>query len=678
MRALLIAWAAWCAATPAVSAQRLDSYDVVVIGATPAGVAAAIRAGRAKLSVALVEETPVPGGLLSSGVSRADDAMVQSVSGVFEDFRQRIAKYHLTQLADDPVVKAHLETPRIRHSVAMGQAWEPKVAAETYGKMLAELPSIRTYYREVPVGAKVEGDRITAVVTRDSQGAEHTYRGRAMIDATYEGDVAAFAGVPYWMGREPRTPEEPHAGEIYTDAFCEGVYQLPGTIRPGGSGRGDEKIMAYNYRFLVKDYGKPEGPHRILKPPPGYDPLRYKWNAQKPYLPHGKIDVLGINWGNDFSGPNYAYPEADWAARAKIGEQYRDYALGYLYYIQTAGGQPNLGLADDEFTDNGNFPYRLYVREARRIQGLYRLSESDMHKDLRGNGVRGPLHRDSIAIGLYEMDSHNVQNPTNRESRCSGEGAINLVDVTGPYQIPYGVLVPKNREGLVVPVAISSTHVAMTSVRMEPVWSALGEAAGEAAVLALEKGVRFRDVPVPALQKRLLAGGAKLFFYQDVPAETPHFAAIQQMSLRGAADGDGNYRFHPEQPVTIGQLARLLVAGLEIPLSITGAHFRDAPRGHEAFRYIETLYDASTSSGQPFLPFEVRQYLTYASYKDSQAYIFPDAPVTPKTFRSMVEGALRYRVKLGLAQSAAWQWTPEPAMFVSRAEACGAVAAVVK
>ena len=669
--------AAWivllcCAADAA--AQRLDSYDVVVIGATPAGVSAAIRAGRAKLSVALVEETPVPGGLLSSGVSRADDAMAQSVSGVFEDFRRRIAAYHLTKLADDPVVKAHLQTPRVRHSVAMGQAWEPKVAAETYGKMLAEVPGIRAFYREVPVAAKVEGDRVVAVVTRDIRGAEHIYRGRAIVDATYEGDVAAFAGVPYWMGREPRTPEEPHAGEIYTDAFCEGAYNLAGTILPGGSGHGDKKIMAYNYRFLVKDYGKAEGPHRLLQPPPGYDPQRYKWNPQKPYLPNAKIDVLGINWGNDFNGPNYAYPEAGWEERAKIGRQYRDYALGYLYYIQTVGGQPNLGLADDEFTDNGNFPYRLYVREARRIQGLYRLTESDIHKDLRGNGFRGPLHRDAVAIGLYEMDSHNVQDPTSRESRCSGEGAINLVDVTGPYQIPYGVLVPKNREGLIVPVAISCTHVAMTTVRMEPVWSALGEAAGEAVALALEQGVKFRDVRVPALQKRLLAGGAKLFFYQDLPSDAPHYAAIQQMSLLGAVDGDSNYRFYPERPISVGQLARLLVQGLEIPISITAAHFRDAPRGHEAFRYVETLYDASTSSGKPFLPFEVRQYLTYAAYKEAQAYVYPDAPVSPAMFRAIVEGALHHRTKLDPAKSAQWQWSPGSAAFVSRGEACEVIA----
>ncbi len=672
MRKLAAVFALLCNLAPVLPAQRREAYDVVIIGATPAGIAAAIQAGRAKLSVALVEETPVPGGLLSSGVSRADDAMVQSVSGVFEEFRRRVASYYRTTFADDPVIKAHLATPRIRHNVAMGQAWEPKVAVKIYSEMLAELPTIQVYYREIPVGAKLEGQRVVAVVTKDTQRVEHIYRGRAIIDATYEGDVAAYAGVPYSVGREPRSAEEPHAGEIYTDAFCEGAYQLPGTILPGGSGRGDKKIMAYNYRFLVKDYGSPAGPHLIKTPPPNYDPARYKWTPIKPYLPNGKVDVLGINWGNDWAGPSYAYPEATWEERKKIGEQYRDHAMGFLYYIQTEGKQPNFGLADDEFTDNGNFPYRLYVREARRIEGLYRLSESDMHKDLRGNGLRGPLHRDSIAIGLYEMDSHNVQNPVNRESRCSGEGAINLVDVTGPYQIPYGVLVPKNREGLLVPVAISSTHVAMASVRMEPVWSALGEAAGAAAVLSLKSGTPFRDLNVTALQQQLLESGEKLFFYQDVDAATPHYAAIQKMSLLGAVDGDENYRFHPERAITIGQVARLLVMGFDIPLSITGSHFRDAPRGHEAFKFIETLYDASTSSGHPFLPFEVRQYLSYAAYKDSNAYVYPDAPATTKVFRALVEGAL---IRKGLSLGAV-QFKAEPNGIVSRAEACAAIAAI--
>jgi len=666
-----IIFIAICGLPNEASAQRLSSYDVVVMGATPAGIAAAIAAGRSHRSVALISEYPVPGGMLSSGVSRADDAVVEASSGIYEEFRERIARYYLTQLPNDPVVKAALATPSVRHNVAQGQAWEPKVAALIYRQMLAEVPSIQTFYSELPIAAQVEGERVVGVVTKSNDGTRHTYRGRAVIDATYEGDVAAFAGVPYSVGREPRTPEEPHAGEIYTDAFCESARYPAGTILPGGSGRGDKRIMAYNYRFVVKDYGTPDGSHRLKTPPPGYDPSRYKWKPLQPYLPNGKLDILGISWGNDHNGPNYAYPEANWEERKKIEEKYRNYALGFLYYIQNEGRQPNLGLADDEFVDNDNFPYELYVREARRIDGLYKLTESDIHKDLRGDGSRGPLQRDSIAIGVYEIDSHNVEDPVDRASPCSGEGAINLIDVTGPYGIPYGVMVPKNRNGLLVPVAISATHVAMASVRMEPQWSSLGEAAGTAAVLALRTHKEFRDLPVADIQDALLKQRQALFFYTDVNAKLKQFEAIEKLSLVGAVDGDRDYRFHPERAITLGELSQLLVKALDIPTSITASHFLDAPRGSEYFRYLETLYDASTSSKQPFLPFEVRKYLVYRIYPYSRVSIHPDEPVSGRLFREMVAGVLRYREVMGLGKSAPGPLTiDDSTATVSRAEAC--------
>lgn len=647
----LIRWIA--AVLLATTVTMAAQYDVVVIGGTPAGIAAALAAGRAGKRVMLVEQAPVPGGMLSSGVSRADDAVLESNSGVFEEFRQRIAKYHRTALASDPVVKEHLARPRVRHSVANGQAWEPKTAARIYAEMMAEVPTISARYSEVPVSAEVQGDRIVAVVTEDRKGTKHRYEGRIIVDATYEADVAAFAGVPFRMGREARSAEEPHAGHIYTDAFCEGTLALPGTIFPGGTGKADEKIQAFNFRYVVKDYGRPDHPYRLKTPPPGYNAQLYKWNpANKPYLPNGKIDVLGINWGNDLAGPSYRYPIVGWAERKKIEETYRNHALGYLYYIQTEGQSPQYGLADDEFTDNGNFPYRLYVREGRRIEGLYTLTESDIHKDLRGNGIRGPLHRDSIAIGIYEIDSHNVQNPPDRNKPCSGEGAINLVDITGPYQIPYGVMVPAKRKGLLVPVGISSTHVAISSVRMEPVWSSLGQAAGVAAALALSAGKEVHDVPVRDIQESLVRQGSYLMFYKDVPGSDPHFAAIQRLSVKGAVDGDQNYFFLPRQPINMGDFARLSVLGLDIPISITAAHFRDVPRGHAAFRYVETLYDRSTQSGKAFFPFEARDYLIYRTLRDASAYAHPDRAVTAETARKIFAGLLGREIELPRGMSA--------------------------
>lgn len=640
-----------------------QGYDVVVIGGTPAGVSAAIAAARAGQRIVMVEQSPVLGGLLSSGVSRADDAVVQANSGVFEEFRKNVERYHLTALAADPVVRDHLARNPKRHNVAKGQAWEAKTAARIYAEMVQKAGSIRTEFGQVPVRAIVVGNRIQGVVTKDKAGKEYRYEGKIIVDATYEGDVAALAGVPFRMGREARSAEEPHAGHIYTDAFCEAAQAMPGTIFPGGTGKADEKIQAFNYRFLVKDYGRPDHPYRLKSPPPGYNAKNYKWNAQlKPYLPNRKLDVLGINWGNDWAGPSYRYPIAGYEERAKIEEVYRNHALGWLYFIQNEGGSPQYGLADDEFVDNGNFPYRLYVREGRRIEGLYTLTESDMHKDLRGNGFRGPLHKDSIGIGVYEIDSHNVQNPTDRNSGCSGEGAINLIDVTGPYQIPYGVMVPKQLQGLLVPVAISSTHVAMSSIRMEPVWSSLGQAAGVAAGIALNQKIEVAAVPVASIQAELLQQGSFLFFYMDVPGDHPAFRAIQRMSLQNAVDGNANYYFRPEEPVTLGEFARLAVNGLGQPLSITAMHFRDVPRTHPAFRYIETLYDRSTSSGKPFLPFELRDYLMFRPLRE--AYAYPEGALTVGKAQRILTGLLGREVAapaglnaeqvLSRAQATAW------------------------
>ena len=284
--------------------------------------------------------------------------------------------------------------------------------------------------------------------------------------------------------------------------------------------------------------------------------------------------------------------------------------------------------------------------------------------------MRGPLQRDAIAIGIYEIDSHNVTDPTDRNSRCSGEGAVNLMDATGPYQIPYGVMVPKNRDGLLVPVAISATHVALSSVRMEPVWSALGEAAGVAASMALKGGKELRDVDVSRLQQALLTRGCKLFFYPDVDARTEDFAAIQRMSLLGAADGDATYRFHPEQAIPLGEFCRLVVAGMDIPISITAAHFRDAPRGHPYYKYIETVYDLNTESGKSFFPFEVRKNPGSPTMRDAAAFVHPDSSVTGAILAKILTGAL------------AQKHVPVPPLRVdaghpvTRAEACRIVASV--
>ena len=659
---------AWTETAKTVADSSVENtYDLLVIGGTPAGIAAAIAAGRADKTVIIIEQSPVLGGVLSSGVIRLDDLYVASNSGVIEEFRQRVKSYHRTELAGDPLVKAHLnKDPRQPWNVAEGRAWEPHTAARIYAEMVAEMPSIKTRFNEVAVDVTMKGDRVTGVITQDRDnkgrlGRKQAYTGKVIIDATYEADLAAFAKVPFRIGREARSKEEPHAGRIYTNFFRSVPGYLKATILPESTGERDNRSQAFTYRLTGKDYGRADHPYRLNQAPPNYDPTMYRWNRNtNPIIPNRKFDLLGISWGGDLTGHGTRWVLADWEERAKIETVFRNYDLGWLYYIQTEGGSPNIGLPDDEFTDNNNLPYRLYVRQGRRIEGRYTLTDSDVHKDLRGNGLRGPLNSDSVAIGVYGIDAHNVQGPTARREPLYGDGAaegtLHLFDVTGPYQIPYGVMVPQHHKGILFPVGISSTHIAMCTVRMEPVWSALGQAAGVAAALAIEDELELGDVSVSQIQHELVKQGGVLFFFTDLPSDVACFEAVQKLSLLGAVDENERYRanptgpasslsdlnldayrFRPTEPITMGEFSRMVVKGLQIPLSISAAHFRDVPRGHPAFKFIETLYDYSTQSLTPFFEFKVSKEANGPSIVLAQ----PELKVSGSVATSVISGLLQ-------------------------------------
>ncbi|MBT6053813.1 MAG: FAD-dependent oxidoreductase [Planctomycetaceae bacterium] len=295
------------------------------------------------------------------------------------------------------------------------------------------------------------------------------------------------------------------------------------------------------------------------------------------------------------------------------------------------------------------------------MEGLYTLTESDLHKDLRGDGFRGPLLSESVAIGVYGIDAHRVQGPDGRQEPASGKGAaegtLHLHDATGPYQIPYGTLVPKQHNGILFPVGISSTHVAICSVRMEPVWSALGQAAGAAAALAIDNKQELRDVSVQSIQDELLRQRCTLFFYTDLPCDSAAFTAVQKLSLLGAVAGpdinDYNtkqskglaslelkaYQFRPDKPITLGEFSKMVVNGLQIPLSITASHFTDVPRGHPAFKYIETLYDYSTQSKEPFFDFDPSD-----GFKTALAH--PEDKVRGAQAAQILSGLLHKKVSL--------------------------------
>ncbi len=517
-------------------------YPILVVGGTASGVGAAITAARMGVKVALMEPTNRLGGMITNGVAVTDVRVASRINGLYEELRQRIEAYYRAQGAD---------TSDYIHR--NGLNFEPWVANMIIKEMVYAEPNIDLYFGVRPTRVFKQGNRITGVefITLDG-----TRRGRfnatIVIDATAEGDIAAWAGAPFRVGREPRTPEEPHAGVIYYD-------RLNDRILPGSTGKGDHRIPGYAILMIVQNYPT----EQVRTPPPNYNRQEYvlspPWERSWAYLygriPNNKFEVNQHPHGTTLQEVNYRYPTASWEERQRIYEVYKNHVLGYLHYIQTELGQRNLWLAEDEFRDTDNLPPILYVRKARRIEGEVMLKEMDVIL------ARERIRPDAIAIGDYPMDSHAVRKVVVSEGQepeplpHMGEGEFWLFQYTPWYQVPYGVLVPKRVEGLLVTTCVSATHVAIGTLRMEPVRMNMGQAGGVAAVLSLTTGVPLRRLNPADIQRELLRHGVYIYWFPDVTPSTKHFQAIQFLSARGYFPDE---RFQPAENLTRGEAVRIL------------------------------------------------------------------------------------------------------------------------
>ena len=633
-------------------------YDLVIAGATPAGICAAIAAARRGLTVALVDPLPEPGAMLSNGLCTLDSASAQGITGISREFAREVAAYHREAYAEDPAFRINSGKPR--HGVVDGLGFEPKVAALVLRRMIERHPSIAYFPRHELCGALVEANRCVGFKARPIEGkfdpkfifreetaqlksSEREFRGTAVIDATYEGDIAAWAGVPFQVGREARTRAEPHNGIIMSDyltgraALDDGW--LPETFLPGSTGAADPKVMCYNVRFVVKHYGTKEGAHRLPRPA-NYNPDQFRqnrWFDGQWELPGRKKFVNHMNGGNDTQGDLLStYPTGSAAQRQKVIESIYDRAKQYLYFIQTEMGGEEWGIADDEFPENGGWPYCVYVREARRIVGLKTMTEADIHRwlprpgdnvfdGIPGDRSRAPLQSDSIAFGEFDLDSRPCDNEPSKAYKSSGEGGFLLSSLRSPYQVPYGALVPRQIEGLIVPCALSASHVAFSTVRMEPVWAQLGEAAGIAAAHVVKSGITFQALDPKLVQEERLVGGAQLYFYPDLEPEHPAFVAIQRLSLRGAARGYPDWSFRADRLVTRAEWAQMLVAGFDLAPSVTANHFDDVPPTHPAFIAFETLYDHGARVGKRIMTWERYQRVYCDDFLGYRFLVRPDA-----------------------------------------------------
>ncbi|WP_165841001.1 FAD-dependent oxidoreductase [Larkinella punicea] len=634
---------------PSTVAPQVESYDVVIVGGSSGGIGAAIGAARSGVSVVLIEDTPALGGMISNGISNADCFSYESLSGVFDEFRYAVKAHYLAD-------KAEMETPLFKYrkksnhidgravqsnEAAAGGRWEPHVADEIFKKMAASYPNLKIYYRRFATGVLKEQNRVTGVTTDTDDKQPITFLGKTIIDATHEADIAAWAGAPYRVGREPRSPLEPHAGEIY-------YFNDSGEILPGTTGRQDAGIVSSGVRLCVKFFKPEEGTaHLLTTPPPGYDPAKYEHShygsGKNPSVPKQKSEMNVNPIGNELQEANWPWPDANRQERQRLYEVYKNHALGFLYYLQTVRGEKHLGLAPDEFRDNGNVPYRVFIREARRIEGEVTMTEADINPFILGNSFVPPFQPTSIAIGHYPMDSKPVHPKTDVSKPDKGEGDFFLANAMTAFQVPYGAIVPKNIDGLLVPVALSATHVAFSSIRMDPTWVVLGQAAGVAASISAQTGVPVRQVSVPQIQEELLKQKCKLVFYWDVQSDHPHFDVIQKASLKGWISGSDTRDFRPDSLLTRAEAASLLTRALQLWPSVSNSHFTDVPFSHPAFRDVETLFDRGALKVlgvEPRWPqaggYNAQKHMGFGQRSNFGAFR-PNAPISATEFQQLIQ-----------------------------------------
>jgi hypothetical protein len=519
-----------CTITP--HAQK--GYDVVVYGGTAGGVITAVSAARQGLRVALLEPRDHLGGMVSGGLGWTDFGKKEVIGGYSLEYYERAGK---------------------KYGVPIQWTLEPRVAEDIFKEWVKEA-GVEVFYRHrlrEKTGVKKDGSRVTAITLEN--GA--TFSGAIFADATYEGDLMAQAGVSYTWGREgeaefgeslagvrDRTPKHQFQVQI-RPAGADGKF-MPEISREkkAAAGSADKKVQAYNFRLCMTKV--PE--NRVLFPKPaGYqasrfallarmlaemdkikqaaaaerqgsaapetpkDPmyrLKQPWSlvdVMKPDpIPNGKTDTNNNGaFSTDFIGGNYDYPNASYAEREKIWQAHTDYVQGFFYFLQNDPQVPKAlhdemapwGLCKDEFTDTNHWPHQLYVREARRMVGEYVMSQRDIQTEL--------TKADVIGMGSYNSDSHNIQRIVNDEGFVENEGDMQ-VPVT-PYQIPYSVMLPKKAEAtnLLVPVAFSATHVAYSTLRMEPQYMIIGQAAGVAAKMAIDRKAAVQDIDRAALTNTL-------------------------------------------------------------------------------------------------------------------------------------------------------------------------------
>ncbi len=497
----------------------IREFDVVIYGGTAGGAVTAIAAAREGVRVALVEPTRHIGGMVTGGLSKTDIGKQEVIGGIAREFFERTGKYYNRSVQWD---------------------LEPGLAERVMLEMVNESGAKRCLGQRL----KETGGSLRIVTTVQELVMEDgtRYRSRIFVDATYEGDLLPGAGIRYTWGRESnaeygeslagvRGRQRPdHHFNVRVSPYDKEGKLLWG-VYDGKKGRQDEadrKVQAYTFRMCLSDRPDNRTPYQR---PENYDPGRYELLARllaalekdkgrspvmrevmiRSALPNGKYDINSFGgFSTDYLMGSWDYPTANYRRRAEIWRDHQDYVAGFFWFLAHDERVPKAlqeevnryGLCKDEFQDTGGWPYQLYVRESRRIIGEYVMSQKDIQTDI--------VKPDAMGMGSYQSDSHHVQRLPTADGAVENEGEM-YVPVT-PYHIPYRMILPKRAEStnVLVPVSFSATHVAYSTLRMEPQYMIIGQGAGLAAAMAIKSKQAIHDVDGVALSEALGKRGAVL------------------------------------------------------------------------------------------------------------------------------------------------------------------------
>ncbi len=515
-------------AAPLHAAAPVASVDLVVYGGTASGVMTAYSGARQGLHVVLLEPGVHLGGMVTGGLSATDLGHYTIIGGYARDFYMKAAAHYGIHDLDRP------------------ENWrsEPHVDEEIFRTMLQDSGVDVRFHEHLREhrGVKLQGKHLVSITTADGKH----WPAKIFADCSYEGDLMAQAKVSYTWGREASAEygedlagvrgNTPKHQFLWPLSAYDEHHQLLPEIDPGplaAPGSGDKKVQAYNFRLILTD----DPADRLPFPrPPGYDRSQFallerylnefpQYMHRDPgfrdltnpvMIPNHKADFNNNGpVSTDYIGHSWKYPEATYAEKAALWQDHLLYTQSFFYFLSQDAKIPaslraevnQWGLPKDEFADTDHWPNQLYIREGRRLVGEYVMRQADLQTE------RTKL--DSIGMGSYNSDSHNIQRVAMPDGTVQNEGDVQVP--VEPYEIAYRSILPKRSESenLLVPVCLSASHAAYSSVRMEPQYMIIGQAAGVAAALAVQGHRDVHDVVIPELQQKLRESGAILHLHQE-------------------------------------------------------------------------------------------------------------------------------------------------------------------